>query len=89
MTCPPPRQAHPGITGLGQVRPIAGACPDGKVAPIAVDRKGGLPLANPRPVADLRRDEHNRQRCVGSQYGRANYKLRSIRSVLLIGVEVA
>jgi hypothetical protein len=40
------------------LRSFTRTLPGGEVAPIPVARKGGLPLANSRPIADLRRGEH-------------------------------
>jgi hypothetical protein len=62
------------------MRPIGPRCADGEAAPIADARKGGLPLANSTPIADLRRDEH-----IVSDVPEANMvELSSVRAVIAV-----
>jgi hypothetical protein len=59
---------------------FAGASGNDEDAPIPVARKGGLPLANSRPIADLRLGEH-----IVSDVSEANIGERnSIRAVIAV-----
>ena len=59
---------------------FAGTHLSGHDAAIPVARKGGLPLANSRPIADLRRGEH-----IVSDVSEANIgERRSVRAVIAV-----